>query len=146
MSAAPPPLSPQGPSPGSALANLGRSYTLATLAGLFLLTLLPFLAGLLQGRTGDWGRELLYAAATALLLGSVWRGGVWSWRLTVALCMGAGVLVFIAGMFAGAVAWQGWAVSVGGLGFLACGLLLVGHPAIRAFLDTRWAARSGGRG
>ena len=120
---------------------MGRPYTLATLAGLFGLTLLPFLAGVLQGQTAGWGRELLYAALTALLLASVWRGGVWSWRLTVALCMVAGVLVFIAGMFAGLVAWQGWAVSVGGLAYIACGLLLVGHPAIRAFLDSRWAAR-----
>ena len=32
-------------------------------------------------------------------------------------------------------------VSAAGLAFIACGLLLVGHPAIRAFLDGRWAAR-----
>lgn len=140
MSVTPPP-APQGSPFDPALAEVGRSYTLATLAGLLLLTVLPFLAGVIQGQTAGWGRELLYAALSALLLSSVWRGGVWSWRLTVALCMVAGVLVFIAGMFAGTVAWQGWAVSVGGLAYLACGLLLVGHPAIRAFLDTRWAAR-----
>ena len=115
--------------------------TLATLVGLFLLTVLPFVAALVQGQVSDLPRHALYAIATAALLYSVWRGGVWSWRLTVGLSVLSGFLVFVAGMFAGNVSWQGWLVSLAGLGFIACGLLLVGHPAIRAFLDTRWAAR-----
>ena len=138
VSALPPPAtSPFDP----ALAGAGRSYTLATLSGLFLLTVLPFVAALVQGQASEMPRHLVYAAGTAVLLRSVWRGGVWSWRLTVGLSMAAGLLVFMAGMFAGQVNWQGWVVSAAGLAFIACGLLLVGHPAIRAFLDTRWAAR-----
>lgn len=125
------------PSPVAA----GRTLTLATLVGLFLLTVLPFVAALVQGQASDLPRHALYALATAVLLHSVWRGGVWSWRLTVGLSVLAGFLVFVAGMFAGNVSWQGWLVSLAGLGFIACGLLLVGHPAIRAFLDSRWAAR-----
>ena len=143
MSVSPPPApSPSGLSPfDPALAGVGRSYTLATLTGLFLLTVLPFVAALVQGQASEVPRHLLYALGTALLLRSVWRGGVWSWRVTVGLSIVAGLFVFMAGMFAGQVNWQGWAVSAAGLAFIACGLLLVGHPAIRAFLDTRWAAR-----
>lgn len=124
-----------------ALAEQGRSYTLALLVSLFMLTILPFAVTLLRGQPEKPLQHLLYALATAFLLWSVWRGGVWSWRLTVGLSFLAGFLVFVAGMFAGAVNWQGWLVSLAGLVFIACGLLLVGHPAIRAFLDSRWAAR-----
>ncbi|WP_368493238.1 hypothetical protein [Deinococcus sp.] len=135
MSVSPPEVS--APSPVA----VGRTLTLATLVGLFLLTVLPFVAALVQGQASDLLRHVVYALATAFLLAGVWRGSVWSWRLTVGLSVLSGFLVFVAGMFAGSVNWQGWVVSLAGLGFIACGLLLVGHPAIRAFLDTRWAAR-----
>ena len=138
MSVSPPPASsPFDP----ALAETGRPLALGTLSGLFLLTVLPFAAALVQGQASEVPRHLVYALGTGLLLRSVWQGGVWSWRVTVGLSVVAGLLVFMAGMFAGQVNWQGWVVSAAGLAFIACGLLLVGHPAIRAFLDTRWAAR-----
>ncbi|WP_278913478.1 hypothetical protein [Deinococcus wulumuqiensis] len=136
----PPPVSPASPF-DPALAAAGQTYTLATLCGLFVLTVLPFVAALVQGQASEVPRHLAYALGTALLLRSVWRGGVWSWRVTVGLSIVAGLLVFMGGMFAGQVSWQGWVVSAAGLAFIACGLLLVGHPAIRAFLDGRWAAR-----
>ena len=127
--------------PADPALSAGQTYTLVTLCTLFFLTVLPFAAALLQGQASEVGRHLLYALGTAFLLWNVWKGGVWSWRLTVGLSITAGFLVFVAGMFAGAVSWQGWLVSLAGLGFIGCGLLLVGHPAIRTFLDTRWGQR-----
>lgn len=122
-------------------AEAGRTPTLAVLVGIFMVTVTPFVAGLVQGQTADWGRNVLYAVATAALLYSVWRGSVWAWRLTVGLCMVAGLLVFVVGMLAGSVAWQGWVVSGAGLAYLLLGTALVGTAVIRAFLDSRWEAR-----
>ncbi|MFC5847478.1 hypothetical protein [Deinococcus petrolearius] len=134
---APHPSSPHDP----ALAGAGRVPAQAALAALFMLGTVPFLAGLLQGQTGDFARNVLYACATAALLAQVWLGSVWAWRVTVGLSMFTGILVFIVGMLAGTVNPQGWVVSVAGMAYIALGLLLVGHPAIRAFLDGRWEAR-----
>lgn len=90
---------------------------------------------------------MLYAAATAVLLGQVWRGSVWAWRLTVGFGVLAGLLVFVAGMLAAVGSWQGWVISLAGVAFLVLALCLVSVPGIRAFLDSRWAARRGvGRG
>ncbi|MFC6666281.1 hypothetical protein ACFP9V_13635 [Deinococcus radiopugnans] len=111
------------------------------LLGIFMVTITPFVAGLVQGQTADWLRNLLYAFATAVLLYNVWRGSVWAWRLTVGFCMVAGLVVFVIGMLAGSVAWQGWVVSGAGLAYLLLGTALVGTAVIRAFLDARWAAR-----
>lgn len=139
-SAAPTP-SPHDP----ALAEAGRVPTLAVLVTLFGLTVLPFVAGLLQGQTAGVLREVLYAAATAFLLHMVWRGSVWAWRLTISFGMLAGFLVFIVGMLAGSASWRGWIVSLAGVGYLLLCTALVGTPSIRAFLDSRWAQRSGRR-
>ncbi|EYB68228.1 hypothetical protein DEIPH_ctg025orf0072 [Deinococcus phoenicis] len=134
------------PSPfDPALAGAGRTPTLVVLAGLFMLATTPFFGHLLQGDTRNLARNVLYAAATAVLLGQVWRGSVWAWRLTVGFSMFAGLLVFVVGMLAGVSNWQGWIVSLAGLGFLLLGTCLVAVPSIRAFLDARWAARSGQR-
>lgn len=122
-------------------AEAGRTPTLAVLVGIFMVTITPFVAGLVQGQTADWLRNLLYAFATAVLLYNVWRGSVWAWRLTVGFCMVAGLVVFVIGMLAGSVAWQGWVVSGAGLAYLLLGTALVGTAVIRAFLDARWAAR-----
>ncbi|CAM3835883.1 hypothetical protein [Deinococcus frigens] len=122
-------------------AEAGRAPTLAVLTGIFMVSVTPFVAGLVQGQTADWGRNLLYAVATAALLYGVWRGSVWAWRLTVGMCMVAGLVIFVVGMLAGSVAWQGWVVSGAGLAFLLLGTALVGTAVIRAFLDSRWAAR-----
>ncbi len=122
-------------------AEAGRTPTLAVLVGIFMVTITPFVAGLVQGQTADWTRNLLYAVATAVLLYNVWRGSVWAWRLTVGFCMVAGLVVFVVGMLAGSVAWQGWVVSGAGVTYLLLGTALVGTAVIRAFLDSRWEAR-----
>lgn len=116
--------------------------TLAVLAGLFMLATTPFLGRLLQGQTDHLARNLLYAAATAVLLGQVWRGSVWAWRLTVGFSVVAGLLVFVAGMLAGVSNGLGWVISAAGLAFLVLGMCLVAVGSIRAFLDSRWG---GGR-
>ncbi|WP_291427968.1 hypothetical protein [Deinococcus sp.] len=136
--------SPQ-PAPDAALAQAGRVPTLAVLMGLLMTSSTPFLAGLLQGQTQNLGRNVLYTCLTVFLLGMVWRGSVWAWRLTVGFSMVAGLLVFIVGMLAGSVAWQGWLVSGAGLVYLLLGTALVGTASIRAFLNSRWAARTQGR-
>ncbi|CAM3285958.1 hypothetical protein DESA109040_06640 [Deinococcus saxicola] len=122
-------------------AEAGRTPTLAVLIGIFMVSVTPFVAGLVQGQTEGWVRDLLYAVATAVLLHGVWRGSVWAWRLTVGFCMVAGLVIFVVGMLAGSVAWQGWIVSGAGLAFLLLGTALVGTAVIRAFLDSRWAQR-----
>ncbi|WP_328774658.1 hypothetical protein [Deinococcus aquaedulcis] len=142
--ARPAPAGPQPPTPEQVAPEQlaqGRTLTLATLWALFLLTVLPFVAGLVQGQTEGALRQSLYALATAFLLGMVWRGSTWAWRLTVSFGMVAGLLVFVVGMLAGGASWRGWMVSVAGLGYLVLATALVGTPSIRAFLDSRWAAR-----
>ncbi|WP_051935385.1 hypothetical protein [Deinococcus sp. YIM 77859] len=139
---------PGGPDPSPfdpALAEVGRTPTLAVLLGLFMLSTTPFFGHLLQGNTDNFARNVLYACATVVLLGQVWRGSVWAWRLTVSFSMLAGLLVFVVGMLAGVSHWQGWIISLAGVGFLLLGGCLVAVPSIRAFLATRWAARRGGR-
>lgn len=136
-----PDLSPFDP----ALAGAGRTATLAVLAGIFMLATTPFLGALLRGQSENLARNVLYAAATALLLGQVWRGSVWAWRLTVGFSVFSGLLVFVVGMLAGVSNWQGWVISLAGLGFLVLGLCLVAVPSIRAFLDARWTGRGRGR-
>ncbi len=141
-------VSPQAPRDASpfdpAQAEAGRVPTLVVLAGLFMLATTPFLGRLLQGQTDHLARNLLYAAATAVLLGQVWRGSVWAWRLTVGFSVAAGLLVFVVGMLAGVSNGQGWVISLAGLGFLVLGTCLVGVSSIRAFLDSRWGRRGGG--
>lgn len=126
----------------------GRWPTLAVLIGLYALSVTPFLSGLLRGEAQDIGRGVITATATALLLGLVWRGHVWAWRLTLGFSVLAGLLVFVGGMLAGASTGgpAGWVVSGAGLAYLLLGTALVGTPAIRAFLDGRWASRARPRG
>lgn len=126
-------------------AQAGRWPTLAVLIGLYALSVTPFLSGLLRGEAENIGRSVITACATALLLGLVWRGHVWAWRLTVGFCLFAGLLVFVGGMLAGASTGgpAGWVVSGAGVAYLLLGTALVGTPAIRAYLDERWAARQG---
>lgn len=138
---APPPPTPEGSPFDPALAEAGRLPALLVLWALFVLSTTPFLGRLLQGETAHLARNILYGIATAALLVQVWRGSVWAWRLTVALSIFTGLLIFVVGMLTGTSAWIGWLVSAAGLGYvlLACCLLAV--PSIRAFLDRRWAAR-----
>ncbi|GAA5446779.1 hypothetical protein Ddep01_00524 [Deinococcus depolymerans] len=106
---------------------------------------LPFVASLVQGRAQNVGQGVLSMCLTVFLLGMVWRGSVLAWRLTVGFSFVAGLLVFIVGMLTGTAAWQGWVVSAAGLVYLILGTALVGTASIRAFLDSRWEARSAAR-
>lgn len=140
----PAPSSPSQPASSPfdpALAESGRIPTLAVLWGIYALTTVPFLAGLLRGQDAHLGRNVLYATGTALLLAWVWRGSVWAWRLTVSLCMIAGLTVFVGGMLAGGSSWVGWVVSLAGIGYLLLGTALLSVPGIRAFLDSRWGVQ-----
>lgn len=128
-----------------ALAQAGRVPTLVVLMGLLMVSSLPFVASLAQGRAQNVTQGVLSMCLTVFLLGMVWRGSVLAWRLTVGLAMVAGLLVFIVGMLTGTTAWQGWVVSGAGLAYLGLGTALVGTPSIRAFLDSRWAARRAAR-
>lgn len=130
------------PSPTPADLERGRVWLQALLWALPALVAVPTAAALLQGHTDGAVSQLLYLAATGVLMWNVWRGSVWSWRITVGLSMVTGMLVFMAGLFAGQTVTQGLLVSLGGLGFLAVGLLLVSAGPVRAFLETRWAART----
>lgn len=118
----------------------GRWPTLAALIGVYALSVTPFVSSLLRGQSDHLGRSVASACATALLLCLVWLGHTWAWRLTVAFCMAAGLLVFVGGMLSGA-----WVVSGAGIAYLLLGTALVGTPAVRAFLDERWAARHAAR-
>ncbi|GHG17598.1 hypothetical protein CBQ26_05620 [Deinococcus indicus] len=135
------PVSPFDP----ALAQAGRVPTLVVLMGLLMTSSLPFVASLVQGRAQNVAQGVLSMCLTVFLLGMVWRGSVLAWRLTIGLAMLAGLLVFVVGMLTGTTAWQGWVVSGAGLVYLGLGTALVGTPSIRAFLDSRWAARSAAR-
>ncbi|GHF92766.1 hypothetical protein GCM10017783_00740 [Deinococcus piscis] len=130
------------PAKDSAELAQGRVWLLALLWALPALVAVPTVAALLQGHTEGAVQQLLYLVATGILMWNVWRGSVWSWRITVALAMLTGMLVFMAGLFAGRTLVQGLLVSLGGLGFLAIGLLLVAAGPVRSFLETRWAART----
>lgn len=111
------------------------------LIALFLLVLVPTVALALRGNFTHFARDFLYAIATGVLLHNVWRGSVWSWRVTVALCMLTGTAVFFGGLFVGDRFLQGVLFSAVGLAFLALGLLLVADGPIRRELEGRWAGR-----
>ncbi|ADY26779.1 hypothetical protein Deipr_1641 [Deinococcus proteolyticus MRP] len=120
----------------------GRVWLTALLWALPALVAVPTVAALIQGHTEGAVQQLLYLIATGVLMYNVWRGSVWSWRITVGLSMLTGMLVFMAGLFAGRTLVQGLLISLGGLGFLAIGLLLVATGPVRSFLETRWAERT----
>ncbi|GGK19485.1 hypothetical protein GCM10008955_11160 [Deinococcus malanensis] len=142
QSPSPPELGSRPDSPfDPALADAGRVPTLVVLWGLFTLSSTPFLGRLLQGETALFAQNVLYTCATAVLLGLVWRGSVWAWRLTVSFSIFTGLVVFVVGMLAGTSSWMGWLVSAAGIGFLLLACCLVAIPSIRSFLDSRWAAR-----
>ncbi|MDO4264630.1 MAG: hypothetical protein Q4C67_10575 [Deinococcus sp.] len=130
------------PSPTPAALAQGRVWLVALLWALPALVAVPTVAALIQGHTEGAAQQLLYLLATGILMWNVWRGSVWSWRITVGLSMLTGMLVFMAGLFAGSTLVQGLLISLGGLGFLAIGLLLVATGPVRSFLETRWAERA----
>ncbi|GHF31186.1 hypothetical protein HNQ07_000618 [Deinococcus metalli] len=123
--------------------DAGRWPTLAVLIALFAVSVTPTLGALVRGQDAHLASSIPTAIGTALLLGLVWRGHVWAWRVTVGLSMLAGLLVFVVGMLAALGGPAGWVVSGAGIAYLLLGTALVGTPVIRAFLDRRWAARKG---
>lgn len=120
----------------------GQLWLRAVLIALPLLVAVPTVAGLLQGRTEGTLQEVLYLIATAVLMWNVWRGSVWSWRITVALSMLTGMLVFMAGLLGGETLMQGLVISAAGLAFLLLGLFLVADGPVRRALEARWEART----
>ena len=141
----PPPLPTTPPDSGrwDGSAEAGRWPTLAVLLGLYAVSVTPSLGALLHGQTAHLASGTVTACGSALLLGLVWRGHVWAWRVTVGLSMVAGLLVFVVGMLATTAGPTGWVVTGAGLAYLLLGTALVGTPVIRAFLDRRWAERAG---
>lgn len=128
--------------PAPTVLEQGRIWLMALLWALPALVAVPTVSAWLQGHTEGTLSQLLYLVATGVLMWNVWRGSVWSWRITVGLSMLTGMLVFIAGLFAGETVAQGLLVSFGGLCFLAIGLLLVSAGPVRSFLETRWQDRA----
>lgn len=116
----------------------GRLLTKTALGLLAVLVVAPMVSFWVSGNFEHVVRQVVYLVTTLLLLWQVWRGNVWAWRVTVALSILTGLLIFMGGMLVGAQAWQGWLFSLIGLFFVAAGLLLVGHEDVRAFLDVRW--------
>lgn len=119
----------------------GRLLTKTALGLLAVLVVAPMVSFWVSGNFEHVVRQVVYLVTTLLLLWQVWRGNVWAWRVTVALSILTGLLIFMGGMLVGAQAWQGWLFSLIGLFFVAAGLLLVGHEDVRAFLDVRWDER-----
>lgn len=140
-SAGPGPDTPQGSPFDPALAGVGRLHTLLVLWALFLLSSLPFLARLLRGDPHAYAPSVAMTSAFALLLGLVWRGQVWAWRVTVGVAVFLGFVNFLGGMLASGSDAVGWLISAVGLAFIGLALCLLSVPSVRAFLDTRWAAR-----
>lgn len=106
------------------------------LLALLLLVALPVLAEWLGGQTGRWPTQLLTLLASAGLLLGVDRGSPLAWRVTVSMSILLGFVAFAISILLGK-----WALTLAGLLFMACGLLLVGFPLVRTYLDERWAAR-----
>ena len=118
----------------------GQTLTRALLLLILLLAAVPVVGRWLGGDFERGLRNALTLVASAWLLWNVDKGSVLAWRVTVSLSIGLGVLALLVGLVAGQGAWGGWIVSLVGVVFIGCGLLLVGLPEVRAYLDTRWKA------
>ncbi len=116
----------------------GQTLTRALLLLILLLAAVPVVGRWLGGDFERGLRNALTLAASAWLLWNVDKGSLLAWRVTVSLSIGLGVLALLVGLVAGQGAWGGWTVSLVGVVFIGCGLLLVGLPEVRAYLDTRW--------
>ncbi|UWX62856.1 hypothetical protein [Deinococcus rubellus] len=117
----------------------GQSTTRAVLLMILLTAAVPVAARWVQGDFERWLTNGLTLLASGWLLWNVDRGSVLAWRVTVSLSIGLGVLAMLVGLVAGQGAWGGWIVTLVGLLFVGCGLLLVGVPDVREYLDGRWA-------
>ncbi len=118
----------------------GQLLTRTLLLLIFLLAAVPVLARWVQGDFARWLINGLTLLASGWLLWNVDRGSVLAWRVTTSLSIAAGVVAMLVGLVAGQGAWGGWIVTLVGLIFMGCGLLLVGVPDVRGYLDGRWAS------
>lgn len=110
--------------------------TRLSLLALLFLVALPIVAQWLGGQYGRWPTQALTLLLSAALLFSVDRGSVLAWRVTVSLSILLGFVGFALSIVVGA-----WTLTLASLLFMACGLMLVGLPLIRSYLNERWAAR-----
>ncbi|AWN23765.1 hypothetical protein DKM44_11435 [Deinococcus irradiatisoli] len=106
---------------------------------IFLMAAVPVVARWVQGDFARWLINALTLLASGWLLWNVDRGSVLAWRVTTTLSIVAGLFALLVGLVAGQGAWGGWIVTLVGLIFVGCGLLLVGVPDVRGYLDRRWA-------
>ena len=120
-------------------AHAGQLTTRTLLLLILLLAAVPVVGRWVQGDFARWPANALILLASAWLLWNVDRGSVLAWRVTTALSIASGVLALLLGLMAGRGDWGGWIVSLVGLIFMGCGLMLVGLPDVRGYLDSRWA-------
>lgn len=123
----------------------GQTTTRTLLLVILLVAAVPVAAKWVQGDFERWLSNTLILVASAWLLLNVDRGSVLAWRVTVSLSISLGVLAMLVGLVAGQGAWGGWIVTLVGLIFMGCGLMLVGLPDVREYLNTRWAMWRRGR-
>ncbi|WP_293914552.1 hypothetical protein [Deinococcus sp.] len=118
----------------------GQTLTRSLLLFILLLGAVPTLARWVQGDFARWLQSALFLLATAWLLWNVDKGSVLAWRVVSSMSIVLGILAMLLGLVIGqgAVIW--WLVAVVGVLFVTAGLLLVGLPDVRAYLDTRWAS------
>ena len=123
----------------------GQTTTRAVLLMILLTAAVPVAAKWVQGDFARWLTNALTLLASGWLLWNVDKGSVLAWRVTTSLSIGLGVLAMLVGLVAGQGAWGGWIVTLVGLLFVGCGLLLVGVPDVRAYLDSRWSTWQRGK-
>ncbi|WP_185974698.1 hypothetical protein [Deinococcus detaillensis] len=117
----------------------GQTTTRTLLLVILLTAAVPVAAKWVQGDFARWLSNALILVASGWLLLNVDKGSVLAWRVTISLSIGLGVLAMLVGLVAGQGAWGGWIVTLVGLIFMGCGLMLVGLPDVREYLNTRWA-------
>lgn len=132
-------------SSSSSPAASGQTTTRTLLLVILLTAAVPVAARWVQGDFERWLSNALILLASAWLLLNVDKGSVLAWRVTISLSIGLGVLAMLVGLVAGQGAWGGWIVTLVGLIFMGCGLMLVGLPDVREYLNTRWAVWRRGR-
>jgi hypothetical protein len=117
----------------------GQTLTRSLLLFILLLGAVPVVARWVQGDFTRWLQNALFILATAWLLWNVDKGSVLAWRVVSTMSIVLGILAMLLGLVAGQGALVWWLVALVGVLFVVSGLLLVGLPDVRAYLDTRWA-------
>lgn len=117
----------------------GQTLTRSLLLFILLLGAVPVVARWVQGDFTRWLQNALFILATAWLLWNVDKGSVLAWRVASTMSIVLGILAMLIGLVGGQGALIWWLVALVGVLFVVSGLLLVGLPDVRAYLDTRWA-------